>query len=395
MKWKMFIILFLLLISPIFVYAEDYQVKQLIPVDTVATVNTEKFNYRDFKYSSQLDGKGNAKINFGAIQNNTISKTFVSINILLFDENQKNIGIVTYCSDKDVSSDYAGFKLNGNEARGFSINVVSSKYFVKDKYPRDVKYIAVLDDNKYCKVGGYSNYEGLTIDEIVNGGEKKEDNIKLSEYTSFFQDATLVRLILIIGFALIVYIIYGAILNSLHKKIYAKPTILAYVPVANFYIALKLSFGKSVALIGMIIYLIASILISVGISFLSIIVSGISLITFIVVIIKLVTKKYDLFVLEPAIKTNEVIQDNTNINDIIDAGNQQTLDLSYDDADDVALGNINDANVFDISSGEATSEKTSIEEDSLEEDTISTGEVSNNVDEEKKEEGSDLTKFFG
>ena len=66
-----------------------------------------------------------------------------------------------------------------------------------------------------------------------------------------------------------------------------------------------------------------------------------------------------------------------------------------DDADDVALGNINDANVFDISSGEATSEKTSIEEDSLEEDTISTGEVSNNVDEEKKEEGSDLTKFFG
>ena len=104
MKKIMFYVLLLIcFLSPSFVFAQDYQVKQLIPVDTSATVKTEKFTYQDLVFNSALDAKGNARITFGSIINNTVNKTPISINLLLFDSDQKNIGIVTYCTDKDIS----------------------------------------------------------------------------------------------------------------------------------------------------------------------------------------------------------------------------------------------------------------------------------------------------
>ena len=140
---------------------------------------------------------------FESIKNNTVSKIPISINMLLFGEDQKNIGIVTYCTDRDYGSNYDGFKLNGNQAVPFSINVVKTKYFVNGKTPGDVKYIAVLDENKYCKIGGYSNYEGLTIDEIANGIVPKErQGISLSKYVENLKESGLVSIILtILGIA--------------------------------------------------------------------------------------------------------------------------------------------------------------------------------------------------
>ena len=53
--------------------------------------------------------------------------------------NKKNIGFVTYCSDKDYSSNYSGFKLGSGKSNApFSISVVS-KYFVDGYYPGDVR----------------------------------------------------------------------------------------------------------------------------------------------------------------------------------------------------------------------------------------------------------------
>ncbi len=160
------------------VNATNYAVKTLIPVDTVATVGTDLFTYQDFSYQSAVDSKGNAKITFNQIVNRTNSKIPVSIDILLFNSDQKNIGFVTYCTDKDLDSEYNQFKLDKKQSTPFSITV-TSRYFATYQYTensvpktekyqaKDVKYIAVLDDNEYCKIGGYDNYKEMKLDEIV------------------------------------------------------------------------------------------------------------------------------------------------------------------------------------------------------------------------------------
>ena len=59
-KW----FLLVLLLLPIMVYAEDYDAKTLIPVDTKASVKTEKFDYNGFVYNSKVDTKGYGLITF-------------------------------------------------------------------------------------------------------------------------------------------------------------------------------------------------------------------------------------------------------------------------------------------------------------------------------------------
>lgn len=188
------------------VNAEDYKLNTLIPVNTKATVETDKFDYKNFMYDTNIDIKGNASIKFDSIQNNTLSKIAVSINVLLFDENQKNIGYLTYCTDKDVSSNYAGFKLRANQASPFTINV-TKRYFVEGKTPSDVKFIAVRDENKYCQIGGYSNYNGLTLDEIINGKEETSNLPKLPKL-----DKNLFKYVL---YALIAIAVFGVVLTIL------------------------------------------------------------------------------------------------------------------------------------------------------------------------------------
>lgn len=175
------------------VRAEDYKVNTLIPVNTVASVETDKFDYKNFVFDSTIDEKGNATLKFEGIQNNTLSKTAISIDVLLFDENKKNIGYLTYCTDKDVSSDNAGFKIRANQIVPFTINV-TDRYFVEGKAPKDVRFIAVRDENKYCQIGGYSNYKDLTIEEIVSGVTKEQTGFNFPDLSSFIN----VTLILIL-----------------------------------------------------------------------------------------------------------------------------------------------------------------------------------------------------
>lgn len=214
---KKLMLLLVLLLLPVMVYAEDYEVKTLIPVDTKASIKTEKFDYNNFVYNSSIDEKGNSLITFESIKNNKVIKSFVSINILLFDNNQKNIGYVTYCSDKDLDSKYADFEIPGKGSVPFSINVVS-KYFVEGKSTSDVKYISVLDDNKYCQIGGYDKYKGLTLDEIVNGVGNNKEESGISRFIIELQEKGLMSLIIIglVGLAVLVMIIM--IISTLIKK---------------------------------------------------------------------------------------------------------------------------------------------------------------------------------
>ena len=382
-KFIYYLFIIVVLFTPIFVFGEEYKTSQLIPVDTNATVSTEKFTYQDFSYRSSLDGSGNTIISFNSIINNTISKTPVSVNILLFDNDQKNIGIVTYCSNKDYGSNYEGFKLNGNQAAPFSIKISNNKYFVKGKGPGDVKYISILDENKYCKIGGYNNYEGLTVDEITNGiSTDSKSELKLSKYLEEFKESGVMGIILPIAIALIIFIVYGTIINSLYKKIYSKSSFLAYIPVGNIFVTFQVSFGKIVAFIGTLLFVVSIGLFFMGIKFILYITSVLVLIAFLIVLIKLFTKKYDLLLLEPSIQTNVSLENNNievNNTSIVD-DSQKALDLSYDNVDDK---DINDTDNLDISSGESSSnEELSDDIDNKDDDFY-----------EEKDE-SDLTNFF-
>lgn len=389
------------------VNAQEYQLNTMIPVDTTATVKTEKFDYNDFVYKSGVDAKGNSIITFGSIKNNTNSKNPVSINILLFDDQQKNIGFLTYCSDKDVSSDYAGFKLRGGESSPFAINV-TKRYFADpdNNNAGDVKYIAVMDDNKYCHIGGYDKYKGLTLAQITKGEvveNPKKDGIDLTKLNLDLDSMLLI--VIVIGFLVLIglFVLYGKILNALHKKMYAKTTVLAYLPITNNYVTVKLAFGNIVALVYVVLLLLGSGLAAMQINFLAYIVSFITGIAFILVIIKLITKNYDLFYFEPSIKSpaiDNTVSENvdTTTSNFISSDSQQTIDLNYDDVEEEVeptVFNNNTTDLFNVSSGEIeTKEEEAAEEASDDVNDLMTTASSNAKIEENKEGESDLSKFF-
>ena len=329
------VVLFLFFLFTFFcvfpVNAEEYKVKELIPADSLATVNTEKFNYQDFMYNSQVDSKGFAVVSFNSIQNNTISKIAVSVNMLLFDENRINIGLLSYCTDKDIESDYNGFKLSGKQASPFSIRV-TNRYFAEGKAPKDVRYIAIFDENKYCHIGGYTNYAGLTLEEIAGGGEiqKPSSGGVFGELLVYIKDKK-IQIILIIAVAtLLSLIVYGNIVNSLYKKMYAKSSFLAYLPITCFYLATKLAFGSIVSIIYLVLYLVSAISIYFNMPIIFGIMNGLSLLSLLVDIIKLVTKNYDLLILDPAMKGPEydtTMFSNNNANANISMN--QPVDLTY------------------------------------------------------------------
>lgn len=158
--------------------AMQYKTVEIFPVSESATVTTETFTYTDFIYVPALEGRRYGTIDFKSITNKTDKTIPVSVNILMFDKNKKNIGFLTYCSEKDISGDYGQMKIKPNATSEFSINV-SDTYFVEGKTAKDIGYLAVLDDNKYCHIGGYTNYAGMTIEEISKRNSVYQDNEKI------------------------------------------------------------------------------------------------------------------------------------------------------------------------------------------------------------------------
>jgi hypothetical protein len=386
---KFLVFLFVLFSFCYKVEALDYQQGSLIPVNTSASVNTEMFYYQDFVFNNSLDSKGNGNISFTSITNNTDSKQSISIDLLLFDESQKNIGYVTYCSTRDISSDYAGMMINSKASVPFSISV-NSKYFPKDDdgithNSSEVKYISVLDDNKYCKVGGYDKYLGLTFEEISKGVVKADssEKVQLFEISSILENNGLMSIIIMVLVLVGIYIIIGLILNALYKRMFAKTTPLAYLPLTNLYICMKLAFGNLVATIYIIVYILSFAFTFVNLNFLIYIFSFITSIAFIVDIIKLITKKYDLFYFEPSVNNqsfnsgyqnnsnyqsnnnfinNNFSNDNNKFDDnsqstFVEGNGNEVLDLSYNDTSDDLFNNSNnmqqDSNNFsnNISTG--------------------------------------------
>lgn len=300
-KFFMIILVISTLFVGIDVYAGDYSIKELIPVEDEANVFSKTFNYTGVKFEADSSGRANGVLRFNSIVNNTSSKKTPSFNILLFDGTKKNIGFITYCGEKDYGTDNTMFYIPGKGAKPFSINV-TSRYFGGNEEgyegivheSGEILYYSFFSDNSYCQIGGYTKYIGLTLEEIT-GGEVNFDNedidnkLKLNElilYLPYF----LIGLVALIG--------YGLLLNSLYKRMHARTSILSYIPMTNLYIAVKLAFGKKVAWIFYILCIISLIIAytSSSMTFTYCLV-GLVILATLIDIVKLASGEYDMFVI--------------------------------------------------------------------------------------------------
>ncbi len=325
------------------VNAQSYDVGTLIPVNNSATVETDTFTYNDINFNN-YDNSGYRLISFQSITRKSSgnSPIPISINVLLFDSEEKNIGYVTYCSEKDYDGDYSGYTIKSSQSSPFTIKLVK-KYFVnkddtlKSQYTfNDIAYYSVLDDNHFCKVGGYDKYKGLTLEQINSGELSNAKTKTVFNFSDIIPSISGGVLVIVISL-LIVFIalfIFGSILNALYKRMYAEKTALAYIPITNSYVCVKLAFGKIISLIYIILFFVSIPLSFAGVGMIFSSLLGIFCsIVFIVVIIKLITKKYDLFYFEPSVKSN--------INQVSNYNSDVSTNSAYLNRDESLLNNGN------------------------------------------------------
>ena len=147
------IITFLILITAYNVQAANYELKELIPIDTKTTIVTKKFSYKQLYYDSNTN-----KIHFEGIKNISEEERPISFSIAFFDEKKKNVGLVNYC-DKNNNI------LQSKTEIIFELDITKG-YLGEEFTSNDIKYIALLEDNTTCKVDGSQLYIGQKVEEI-------------------------------------------------------------------------------------------------------------------------------------------------------------------------------------------------------------------------------------
>ncbi len=287
------------------VFAATHSTMELVPANETATVETNLFTYNDISYSPTVPNRSFGRIGFKSITNNTDKRLPISIDMLLFDAEGKNIGYVTYCTDSDVGGDFSKATLSAKESKPFYINV-GSKYFPEENTPSEVAFYAVQDDNSYCHVGGYDKYLGLTIDDIKQGRVMMDDGrggqfMYDQQIIDLFKSISLQLVMIVLIASLVVCVVKGLFLNALYKRMFDMTSPFSYLPICSEYIAIKLAFGSMLAKI----YIIGSILVGglsafvPGIALLSLIFGLVNGVAWIIDLIKLITKNYGLCYLEP------------------------------------------------------------------------------------------------
>lgn len=133
------------------VYADSYKMMELIPKDKMVTIRGDQLLYKDIELK---DGK----IVIGEIKNITDEKKSITISIGLFGSDRRNITIINYCSTEDA------LETNG-VTENYQIPIDEDK-FDKDKTLGDVKYYAIIGENKSCRLGGAKEYVGEKISRI-------------------------------------------------------------------------------------------------------------------------------------------------------------------------------------------------------------------------------------
>lgn len=307
---KIYKLLFLFIVFSFFIInvsAVDYSTKKLINLDNEATIKTDTFTYDTISFVNE---NNNSYFNIKSIVNNTDISRYVSINILLFNNSKKNIGFLTYCSEYDYNNSiYSQKKLKSSETTDFKIKI-SDKYFIDGYSSKDIAYYSVLDENSYCHIGGYDKYKDLTLEQIIDGKVNVEKANVIQKLMHKFDNLDYSLLFTYLLVLIISCIITGIILNILNKKMHDSISPVAFIPIGNNYISVKLAFGSVIAGIYTVCLFVSFILYIFDIKIVLYIMLLISGISFIIDLFKLISKKYNLFIYKHA--TNNYMD----INDI-------------------------------------------------------------------------------
>lgn len=164
MKQKTITIIILVITAlTINVQAANYQLKELIPLNTETTIVTDNFSYKGLEYNNKSND--NPEITFKGIKNLTTENIPISISIGLFDKNKENIGIINYCSTSDQKSFLKDLGLDSKKEVSYSIPITAN-VLATNKKNTDIKYIAILSDNINCRINGSKDYIGKKVEDI-------------------------------------------------------------------------------------------------------------------------------------------------------------------------------------------------------------------------------------
>ena len=285
---KSFIILIIALIFS-FLNVKALEPSKLIGVNERVTIDTEIFTYNNLYF---VDNNGNKTIYFDSINNKLTKKAPISFSIGLFDQENKNIGLINYCSSEDLDSAFANYYLPASGYTAFNLNILA-KYLVDGESSANIYSIAFLDSNKYCKIGGADNYKGSSYEQII-AGEAVMKN-KPSVLKTLIKEGILKNIIYCI-LLIMVYLVYCNLIDNLYRSIKGHSSNLVYVPIINIYLSSQLAFGQIIAIGYLILTVLGIGLVFMDFKLLLYIMIFLNIISFIVIIIKLITKKYDLFI---------------------------------------------------------------------------------------------------
>lgn len=194
MKKKIFNLMLLvvtLLQFTIPVKADNYKIKELIPVDIKNTIVTNRFSYKNFYYNTKNNEEKKNAIVFTGIKNLTEEERPITISIALFNAEKKNIGTINYCTKEKE------YNLAGKTEEKYVIEV-TKEYLAPNSKASDVKFISVLSENETCRTTGSQDFVGETIEEIKIG-----KNTEIDSKTEFT-----INIYLIVGGVLLIIFIY-------------------------------------------------------------------------------------------------------------------------------------------------------------------------------------------
>ena len=198
---KIFLIIITTLMITLSVNAENYDLNELIPINKETTLGTDNLRYINFSYKEQEN-----KIVFENIKNVSNEDKAITITIALFSEDKKNIGTVNYCTNNMPTNNQVRV-LKPNESTPYQIAI--TKDYLGDEYNlKDIKYIAVISDNKNCLTKNKDIYLGQKIDEI---GQAKNNTLSKSA-------ELLIKMLTIIGGVLLVIFVYNFMFSSKYRN---------------------------------------------------------------------------------------------------------------------------------------------------------------------------------
>lgn len=184
------VIILLLMVTPVF--ADNYKMMELIPQDKKVTIRGDIFLYKDIECK-------NGKITFGQIKNISDEKKKITVSLAVFDEDRNNITIVNHCVDEE---------LEPNQIKeNYEIELDRSK-FADNKKVKDIKYYAILSENKSCRMGGEKEYVGRKITEIN----------RLGNNTTPYGVKLLIRIVEVIVVVLILLFLYKFLFTGAYRN---------------------------------------------------------------------------------------------------------------------------------------------------------------------------------